>query len=269
VIALVLAVAAVATPAPSRGDFAFNLLSLGDSVAKIISAEGPPNVNTTDVGHVWSWEKGGDRIRVTTDDSAVVRMIDVLPSPSSHVPISLPGVSSRPLIFGGLVNDEADAQLGVTADVKGTGNFPDSGARADFRAYPINANQSAVLLFDDITKRLAEVFYGDRSFLARNGVLPATSDNNAAHFSAPILQHEGAADYPPTVKQGDAFLRLSVDKHGAVSNAEVFVTSGDPQLDRAALVSARHDVFTPGNVAGTPVDAVVFVRETFRQLPAH
>ncbi|MBV9277035.1 MAG: TonB family protein, partial [Candidatus Eremiobacteraeota bacterium] len=176
------------------------------------------------------------------------------------------GLSTRKLDFGMLRADEADTQLGMAADVKGSGNFPDSGARADFLAYPLNANQSAVLLFDDATKRLTEIFYGDRAFLARSGLLSDSSTDSGGHFSAPVLQHEGAADYPPTVKQGDAFLRLSVDTHGAVANAEVFVSSGDPQLDRAALVSARHDVFAPGTLAGSPVEAIVFVREEFRQL---
>ena len=265
-IALVLAVAASASAPPPPATFAYNRLRLGDSVAKMISDEGPPNVNTTDVGHVWSWEKGGDRIRLTTDDNGVVRMIDILPAPSSHLALALPGMPTRKLIFGTLGTDDADAQLGIAADVKGSGNFPDSGARADFRAYPLNGNQSAVLLFDDATKRLAEVFYGDRGVMARSGLLADSSGDTSGRFSAPILEHEGSADYPPTIKQGDAFLRLSVDKRGTVANAEIFVTSGDPQLDRAALVSARHDVFTPGNVAGTPVDAIVFVRQEFRQV---
>jgi len=266
---LVLAVAATASTPPPASPFAYQGLRLGDSVAKMIAREGPPNVNTTDVGHVWSWDKGGDRIRLTTDDDGVVRMIDILPAQSDHLALKLPAVPSRTVTFGTLTADASDTQLGMTADFSGSGNFPDSGAKAEFRAYRLAGNEDAVLLFDDQSKRLAEVFYGDRQFLARSGLLPAAPENAAPRYSAPVLQHEGNADYPPTIREGDAFLRVSVDKRGTVANAEIFVTSGDPQLDRAAIVSAKHDVFTPASLAGTPVDAVVFVRQEFRQSQTH
>jgi len=265
--AIVLAVtASVGAPSPAP-HFAYQGLRLGASVAKMIAREGPPNVVSTDVGHVWTWERGGNRIRLTTDDDGIVRMIDVLPAQNEHVAWTLPSTPPKALVFGALTPSAADARLG-TPDVKGAGSFPDSGASADFRAYRLTGNQGAVLLFDAASKRLAEVFYGDRAFLARSGLL-ARGGQNAPHYSAPILQHEGNADYPPTIKEGDAFLRVSVDKRGAVADAQIFVTSGDPQLDRAAVVTAKADIFTPASLEGMPVDAIVFVRQEFRQLPTH
>ncbi len=266
---LVLAVAATVSSPQPKEPFAYNRLRLGESVTTMIADEGPPSVLSTDVGHVWTWEKGGDRIRLTTDDDGVVRMIDISPAPNNHLALKLPAIPARTVRFGMLTSDVADAQLGKAAGFKGLGNFPDSSNRADFRAYALSPTQWAVLLFDDGTKRLAELFYGDRSFLARSGLLPGAPESTAPHYSAPVLQHEGNADYPPTIKEGDAFLRVSVDKDGTVSHAEIFVTSGDPQLDRAAVVSAKHDVFTPANLEGSPIDAIVFVREEFRQLPTH
>lgn len=267
--ALLLGVSATLSSPRPAVHFAYQRLKLGETVAKMIAIEGPPNVVSTDVGHVWTWEKNGDRIRLTTDDDGTVRMIDLLPARSDHLTLTLPAVAAKTIVFGTLEAGQADAHLSARADFSGVGTFPDSGAKADFRAYRLTPKQEAVLLFDDATKRLSEVFYGDREFLARSGLLPGAPESNLPHYSAPVLQHEGNADYPPTIKEGDAFLRVSVDKNGAVSDAVIFVTSGDPQLDRAALVSARHDIFTPASLDSTPVSAVVFLREEFRQLPAH
>ena len=266
---LIFAIAATVSPPSSAAPFGYQRLRLGDSVAHMISGEGPPNVLTTDVGHIWTWERGDERLRLTTDDDGVIRMIDILPSQSDHLTLPLPGSSPKSVTFGTLTSDAADEQLGMPADFKGLGNFPDSAARAEFRAYRLTANENAVLLFDNSSKRLTELFYGDRRFLARSGLLPGAPESVAQHYSAPVLQRQGNADYPPTIKEGDAYLRVSVDKHGTVANAEIFVTSGDPQLDRAALVSARHDIFSPASLEGMPVDAVVFVRQEFRQLQTH
>lgn len=266
--ALLLAVAATVTPHPADR-FAFQRLRLGESVAQVIATEGSPAVVSTDVGHVWTWEKAGDKVRLTTDDDGAVRMIDVLPAANDHFALTLPTVPAKTIAFGLLTLDQADASLSALADFSGAGSFPDTGAKADFRAYKLTPHQEAVLLFDDATRQLTEAFYGERSFLARSGLLPGTPESNAPHYTAPVLQHEGNADYPHTVKEGDAFLRVSVDKNGAVAEATIFVTSGDPQLDRAAVVSAKHDIFAPARIDSAPVSAVVFVREEFRQLPAH
>jgi len=267
--ALVLGVtASVGSPPPAQR-FAFQRLRLGESVTKVIDAEGSPRVVSTDVGHVWTWEKAGDKIRLTTDDDGVVRMIDLLPAANDHFALKLPSIPAPTIAFGVLTVEQADANLAAIADFSGAGTFPDTGAKADFRAYRLTPHQDAVFLFDDATKELSEIFYGERDFLARSGLMPGAPESNTPRYTAPVLQHEGNADYPPTLKEGDAFLRLSVEKGGTVSNATVFVTSGDPRLDLAAVVSAKHDIFTPAKFNGSPVSAIVFVREEFRQLPAH
>ncbi|MDP9016836.1 MAG: TonB family protein, partial [Candidatus Eremiobacteraeota bacterium] len=182
----------------------------------------------------------------------------------------VPGMAPLPLHFGALTVASADERL-IPPEFRGNALFPDNGAKAEFRAYKVTATDDIVLLFDDPTKVLNEVFYGDHIFLARGGLLPAGSQGALPHFTAPSLVHVGSTDYPPTKKEGDVFLRILVDKAGAVTDATVFVSSGDGDLDRAAVVSAQHSTFLPAKIDNTPVNAVAFYRQEYRlvSVPAH
>ncbi|GAC1392474.1 MAG: hypothetical protein NVSMB31_10640 [Vulcanimicrobiaceae bacterium] len=256
--------------APPVKPFPFADLSLGMPVTKLISSHGSPTVVTTDVGQVWTWESNGTKVRVTTDDDGVVHMMDLLPAQKEGFTFMVPGAAPLPLHFGALTVASADERL-IPPEFRGTALFPDNGAKAEFRAYKVTPSADIVLLFDDPAKLLTEVFYGDRLFLARGGLLPAGSQGVLPHFTAPALVHVGSTDYPPTKKEGDVFVRISVNKDGSVREATVFVSSGDGDLDRAAVVAAQHATYLPAKIDDVPVSAVAFYREEYRlvSVPPH
>lgn len=258
---------AIATTPPKP--FGFSDLTLGAPVAKLIKAHGSADVETTDVGHVWTWDTGGDKVRVTTDDDGIVRLFDVLPSAKAMVTFALPATPPLLLDFGGMTAAEAQARLASIADFSATATFPDTGAKADVQAYNVTPATEAILFFEDSTKTLRESFYGERTYLTRDGLLTPSASASKPHFTAPVLVHAGAADYPSVRAQGDAYIRMSVDKNGGVSDATVFISSGDIDLDRAAVAGARMYTFKPATRDGTPVSAVFFHKELFRRLPPH
>ena len=252
----------VATPPAKR--FAFADAVLGVSVAKLIAAHGAPEVVTTDVGQVWTWD-GPDKVRVTTDDNGIVRILDLVPDPKDDATFTVP--ATKPplyLAFGTLTLAAADRGLASLFDSRGRATLPDSGAKADFRAYALSPALELVLLFDDKSHALNEAFYGERLFLARGGVLPSSIAQPGPRFTAPTIVHQGAADYPHTRHQGDAYVRIAVDKTGAVSDATIFLSSGDADLDKAAIASAKADTFVPAKLGETPVSSIVFHKEQFR-----
>jgi TonB family protein len=265
-LASALTIAIAATPARP---FGFSDLALGQPVAKLIKAHGSAEVETTDVGHVWTWDMGGDKVRVTTDDDGIVHLYDVLPSPKAAVTFPLPATPPLLLDFGGMTAGEAQGRLASIADFSAIATFPDTGAKADVQAYTITPATEAILFFEDSDKTLRESFYGERAYLVRDGLVPPAASASKPHFTAPVLVHAGAADYPSVRAQGDAYIRMSVDKNGGVSDASVYISSGDIDLDRAAVAGARMYTFKPATQDGTPVSAVFFHKELFRRLPAH
>ena len=240
-------------------------ITLGEPVSNLISAYGDATVVTTDIGHVWTWQSNENTVRVTTDDNGIVRMGDLLPAPSHAASFSFPAPPAPTIAFGSFTQDQADQTLTQYADATGVANFPDSGAAAQFRALKISAMQELVLLFD-AGRKLRETFFGETAQLARSGLLP-NAPAPGKHFSAPALLHEGTVDYPPTRKQGQMYLRISVAKDGTVSDEQVYVSSGDSDLDRAALTGARSDQFAPARDGDTAVPSVYFQRIEFRQSP--
>ena len=247
--------------------FEFSGLALGISVGNLIAAHGSPEVLTTDVGQIWTWDSSGGTVRITTDDRGIVQVIDVLPAPEGPVSFALP--SQPPLIvnFGMTTEHEADLRYGPMAAFSASTRFPDSGAAADVRGYRFSGSRQAVLLFENTSKTLREVFYGDTDNLAYAGFLPA-SPVTKTQFTAPVLVHRGSSDYPRTKKQGDAFVRIEVDAGGSVSQSTIFTSSGDLDLDRSAIASANSFTFTPATRDGVAVPAVFFDKETFRKSPS-
>ena len=261
------AIATIAISAPPVKAFGFSDLALGEPVTALIKAHGSPEVETTDVGQVWTWDSDAGKVRVTTDDDGIVHLFDLLPSPKVPVTFPLPTTPALQLNFGSMTLPEAQTHLQSLKDFSANATFPDSGAKAEVQAYTITPATDAILLFDDPAQTLREGFYGERSYLQRDGLVPApVAQPKAAHFTAPSLIHEGAADYPTTRNQGDAFIRIAVNKNGGVSDATVFVSSGDGDLDRAAVAGAKLDMFKPATLDGVPVASVFFHKEKFVRL---
>ena len=255
-----------AAVAGQNSSAALDGITLGNSVTKLLAPSHAPDVETTDVGTVWTFDSSAWKMRLTTDDDGIVRMVDLLPKVSQPQHAALDVSEKLTLQF----NETSDDALKVlpAPEFNVQGSLPDSGEWAAFRGYRLSSQQELVLLFD-AQNRLREAFLGDRDALGRSGLLPHQAGTGGPRFTAPVLQREGTADYPAGAKQGTAFVRLVVDASGAVQAARIFASSGDPTLDDVALRIARNDVFTPGRLDGAPVSAIVFRKEDFHLVPQH
>ena len=85
----------------------------------------------------------------------------------------------------------------------------------------------------------------------------------------PVVITEAQPIYPQSAidqgVDGTVVIKIVVDKNGRVSSAEVFRSI--PQLDNAALQTARAKVFSPGMVGGEPVNTEMNIPVEF-VLPA-
>ncbi|MDQ2680028.1 MAG: energy transducer TonB [Candidatus Eremiobacteraeota bacterium] len=251
---LLLAVAAAFMPIPGA--------SLGGSIQDAVRSYGIPTVVTTDIGHVWTFERrDGSQLRLTSDDNGGIRMIDLLAAKSGRTTIALPTTpTATHLQLDALTSAQADVQLSAIADFSGRATFPDSGKAAVFRAYKLSPTHEAVLLFANGVLR--EAFYGERAQLARSGLLPGAIEAKTLTYKAPVLQRLGGADYTGGT-QGASFVRIAVGQDGKVTDAAIFISSGSDVLDRIAVVGAKGDVFTPATIGGAPVSSVYFYKERF------
>ncbi|MBV9270986.1 MAG: TonB family protein [Candidatus Eremiobacteraeota bacterium] len=252
-IGIPIAIFAVASQAAPVGEG----IGLDLPVATAIRARGNAAIRTTDIGHVWSWESGEGAVRAVTDDDGVVRMIDVAPSTGRSVRFApLPHAD---LYFNVLPIDDADRVVGRSAIFTSATRLPDNQQPAIARGYQLGSRE-LVLLFDAQHRILREAFFGDRDELARGGLVPGA---HVAHaYVAPTLKRPGGADYAADA-QGVAYVRISVGKDGKVTHASIYVSSGNPQLDRIAIANAMGAVFTPAELDGHPAPAVYFHREDF------
>ena len=250
--AIVLGLAAAGAPVAEG-------IGLDLPVASAIHARGPAQIRTTAIGHVWSWENGEGTVRAITDDDGVVRAIDVAPGAARTVRFApLPRAD---LYFNELPLEDADRAVGHAAWFTRASQLPDSQTPAIARGYHLG-NRELVLFFEAQHRVLREAFFGDRSALARVGLIPGEGEQRS--FSAPALSRPGGADYASD-EQGVAYVRIAVGKDGTVSNASIYISSGHADLDRIAIANAMQAVFKPAVLDGKPVSAVYFHREDFVQ----
>ncbi|MDQ2871876.1 MAG: energy transducer TonB [Candidatus Eremiobacteraeota bacterium] len=246
---------------------AFDGITLGAPVSRTIATIGNPDVVATDVGTVWTWQRDGNTTRVTTDDDGNVRMIDLAPAKTSASALPIPIANGPQLSFNASTAPAVRQKLVAYADFSAPATLPESGTQAVLQAYRLDDAHELALLFDSGSQRLREAFYGERPTLARAGLLPALGAASPA-FTAPALSKLGAGDYG-TADQGVAYIRISVTPTGGVSDASIYVSSGNLTLDRIALSSARHDSFVPATLGGKPVASTFFYRENFVNTTPH
>jgi len=237
--------------------------TIGTNVRTIVGAPFP-EVVTSDVGQIWTWHASGGAIavttRATTGDDGTIRMIDVLARGNAPGPdIAMPVPSRARLTFGKAVAADADALFGAP-EFEGAGAYPDGGGQAGFRGYAFENGREAVLLFDAGGGPLREMFFGERSALARAGLIPHEASPDI--FKAATLSKLGAADFGKP-KEGVAYTRIAVNADGSVAGASVFISSGDRDLDDIALLIDRGCTFVPASLNGAPVASVYFRREDF------
>ena len=251
-------VLAVVTAAPVSPAFAG--VTIGEPVSQVISQRGDPAVVNTDVGTVWTWQSQGS-LRLTSDDDGKVVMIDVAPSSQSDPTFVVPVPGHKLIAFNATRADAAKKELASFADFTAKTSFPETGAPATLQAYHLDPDHELALLFDAGSKTLREAFYGERLALGRAGLLPELAQTLPS-YQAPILTKLGGADYNSTA-QGVGYIRIAINADGSVSDATMYVSSGNATLDRVAITAAMHDEFTPAQRGGLPVASVYFYRENF------
>lgn len=250
--ALLLLGAASAQVAPPSLDG----MSPGADVRSLFARFGVPSVSTTDVGQMWTWTLAdGTSIRVTTDDDGAVRIADVTAPRASHVALALAGRASS-LAFG---SPPGANTVGANAEHVISGTLPDGGAPAQYWEYALPSSRELILAYAGANGPLHEALLGDRSALALAGFFPDRPPNP---FKAPVLIDLGSADYGGT-ETGSTFSRIVVASDGSVSDATIFVSSGDAQLDAIALAIAKGCSFEPATSGGVAVQSVYFRREDF------
>ena len=237
-------------------------IALGSPVSNVAQAlrDAPPEVATTDVGHVWTFEhvsKG--LLRLSTDDAGTTDAIEYAGAESAQLRLSLHGRQPLVLFFGRSTPQASQEQLRTGADFVANTTLPENNSPARALAYALPGGDELILFFDARAGLLREAFYGRRDTLEREGLIPG---GGSAVFTAPVLAKLGAADYA-TPGQGTAFLRILVDARGDVSKVQVYISSGDAQLDRIAVAAATHDTFVPATRSGARVASVYFARVDF------
>ena len=262
-LALVAALA-LSAPAIAADDISASTIpAIGSSIIAAIRAQGIPTaVVSNDTGHLWSWEgPGGAVMRAITDDDGTIRMIDVRKDGES-VAVNVKPVLH--ILLGQTTLTQIDNALHSDADYTAPGWLPDHSAKAEVLSFRTSRMRELVLFFNAAGRAVQELVYGERGMVARAGLLPGASDaTQMLVYHAPVLRKGGVVEYPHTSASGTTILKLAIDKHGAVSEVTLFVSSGDPALDDAAKKAAMKEVYTPAQLAGKPVDAIVFRDERF------
>ncbi|MDP9111974.1 MAG: energy transducer TonB, partial [Candidatus Eremiobacteraeota bacterium] len=239
-------------------------ISLGTPASALTRAMrgDPPTVVTTDVGHIWTFDRPSrGLIRISTDDAGATEAVEVAGAESMPLRLSLPGHQPLSLAFGRSTPQSSSEQLKPYTDFTASTTLPQNNAPARALAYSLPGRDELILFFDAKTALLRDAFYGRRDALKREGLIPANRPDQGA-FKAPVLSKLGGADYA-SPGQGTAFLRILVDERGGVRQAEVYISSGDAQLDRIAVAAATHDTFLPATRSGSAVPSVYFTRVDF------
>lgn len=243
------------------GGLSISLGTPASALTHALRAE-PPTVVTTDVGHIWTFDRPSrGLLRVSTDDAGATEAVEVAGAESTPLRLTLPGRQPLNLSFDRSTPESSTAKLKPYTDFIATTTLPQNNTPARALAYSLPDRDELILFFDAKTALLREAFYGRRDTLKREGLIPADRLDRVA-FKAPVLTKLGGADYA-SPGQGTAFLRILVDDRGGVHAVEIYVSSGDAQLDRIAVAGATHDTFLPATRSGAAISSVYFTRVDF------
>lgn len=239
------------TAAPS-----LDAIAPASNVRALFARFGSPSVSTTNVGQIWTWTLAdGTSLRVTSDDDGAVQIADVAAKNGARAALSL-SRGTYALAFGA---PQTANDVGISPEHAISGSSPDTGAPAQYWEYALPAERELILVYAGAGGPLDEALLGDRGALALAGFFPDTPANA---YKAPILIELGSADYSGSTT-GSVISRIHVSADGSVTDASIFVSSGDARLDRIALTIAKGSSFEPAARGGTAVPSIYFRREDF------
>lgn len=242
-----------AASAPSR--LTLGSVAIGASILDAVKIFGAPDViRNIDLGHEWQWvEAGGLDREVLTDDDMTVRQVLVA------LPASIEGESPPPVVqppeFRALAVPVDDAAAAVAAAGGNSIAEPDPTIRA--WSFP-----GGVLVAELESGAVGRLLALD-DFMARGlGYLEPPPDVKSSVYRAPLLTKDYYASYPMSALragiEGRAVVRVAIDSTGMPANVRIVVTSGNADIDAAALESARKSEFRPARCDDTPCAAVYY-----------
>lgn len=239
--------------APPGQEFSLGGVTIGASVLGAVKAFGAPDeVWTTDLGHEWQWvEAGGLDREVLTDDDMLVRQV-LIARPLAIASESPPPVV-QPAEFHALAVSVDDAAVAVEA-AGGTAIVePDP----SIRAWSFPGGVLVAELDGDIVGRLTAL---DDRMARRLGYLEPPPEVQPAVYRAPVLTRDFNVPYPNAPYEshieGRAVVRVLVDTKGSPKDVRIVVSSGDADIDAAALESARKSQFRPARCDDAPCAGV-------------
>jgi TonB family protein len=248
---------------PSSG-LSLSGVTIGATILDAVKAFGAPDeVRTTDLGHEWQWvETGGLDREVLTDDDMIVRQVLIArlaPIPGESPPPVVQPVEFRALAVS--VDDAAGAveAAGGTAIIE-----PDP----SIRAWSFPGGVLVAELDGDIVGRLTAL---DDRMARLLGYLQPPPERQPAIYRAPVLTRDFNASYPTAAMragiEGRAVVRVLVDPNGTPKDVRIVVTSGDADIDAAALESARKSAFRPARCDDAPCAGVFFDLQDYELSP--
>jgi TonB family protein len=266
VIAALLAAAAPAAttspaaPAPVAPPLTLGGIAIGASVLDAVKRFGAPDVlRTTDLGHEWQWlDTGGLDREVLTDDDLVVR--EVLVAEPAPIAGESPPPAVQPAEFQALAVSVDDA----TNVFGAAGGIALAEPEPAIRAWSFSGGVVVAEVEDGITGRLTAF---DDIMARRLGYLQPPPDIIPSIYHAPVVTRDFNVPYPITPWrdgiEGRAVVRATIDPSGAPKDVRIVVTSGNADLDAAAIEAVRKSSYRGARCDDVPCPGVYYGLQDF------
>jgi TonB family protein len=253
------------TPAPELSTPVAPQLSLGGvtigaSVLDAVKRFGAPDIlRTTDLGHEWQWvDTGGIDREILTDDNMVVREVLVArPAPMAG---ESPSPAVQPAEFHALAVSVDEAASVFAAAGGNVMAEPDPA----IRAWSFPGGVLVADLDDGVTGRLTAL---DDIMARRLGYLQPPPDIIPSLYHAPVMTSDFSVPYPTAPWrdniEGRAVVRAIIDTTGAPKDVRIAVSSGNADLDAAALESVRKSKFRSARCDDAPCTGVYYDLQDF------
>jgi TonB family protein len=254
------ATATPASPAPVATKLSLGGVTIGASVLDAVKRFGAPDIlRTTDLGHEWQWvDTGGLDREILTDDDMVVR--EVLVARPAPIPGELSAPAVQPPEFHALavaVDEAANAFATV-------GGIPIAEPDPAVRAWSFAGGVVVADLDNGLTGRLMAL---DDIMARRLGYLQPPPDIRPSIYRAPVETRDFTVPYPTEPWregiEGRAVVRATIDTTGAPKDVRIVVTSGNADLDAAALESVRKSAFRSARCDDLPCPGVYYEVQDF------
>jgi hypothetical protein len=238
------AFAACALPHAAFAETIVDGIALGTPLDAVLKTAGPPaEARSSDSGNALVWRRADGQTSVVVEAGAIDAIV-YEPAAGTRVRVDVDG---RPVTFvaGAFTLDQADEQLAADAQF----------SEGTTRTYVPAPGRELVLVFDERTKRLVTVAYGERGTIARIGYIKADDIATSVPYHAAIMNASaisGAGNGPA------ALIAYSIDRRGVVQTVSLLVRSGDAAFDERLANGLLDDKFTPAHLGGREIASTFY-----------